>query len=155
MLHRTPLTRLIIVLCLGVPCLGVASSCQGGETGTETVSRCYPEGACPESMFEGGLEGAAADVAAGEKIFQQSCATCHGADGRGMKDKQTKHVDFTKPVWHAKWGQDAAVADVILKGRPPLMPPAALGEAQLRNVIGYLRSLKISPSAARPDGSGY
>ncbi len=104
-------------------------------------------------MFHGGLAGAAADLIAGEKLFQQSCASCHGPDGRGT-DK-TPHVDFTSPLWHAKWGKDADVADVILKGRPPTMPPAALGESQLRDVIGFVRTLKISPSAGRPDGTGY
>ena len=127
--------------------------CQSGSVGTEPVSQCYPEGACDEAMFEGGLKGGEVDLKAGQALYRASCASCHGADGAGME--LTKRHDFTSAIWHAS-RTDTDIADAVLRGRPPMMPALALSESQLRDVIGFLRSLKTAKSAAdRPSGSGY
>ncbi len=131
----------------------VIAGCQSGSVATETVSRCYPEGACDEAMFQGGLKGGVADVEAGGSLYRMHCASCHGPDGKGME--KTKRHDFTSAIWHAG-RQDLDIADAILRGRAPMMPPIALSESQLRDVIGHIRALKTTkPSANRPSGSGY
>lgn len=104
-------------------------------------------------MFAGGLKGGVADIAAGSALYQTHCASCHGPGGKGL-DKTKRH-DFTSAIWHAG-REDLDIADAILRGRPPMMPPIALSEVQLRNVIGYVRSLKtLKSSSDRPSGSGY
>jgi hypothetical protein len=128
-------------------------ACQSGSVGTEPVSRCYPEGACDEAMMQGGLKGGVANLEAGAAIYRVNCASCHGPDGRGLE--KTQRHDFTSAIWHASRA-DTDIADAVTRGRPPMMPPLALSESQLRDVIGYLRSLKAARSGAdRPSGGGY
>ena len=139
--------------------LSVCAGCQGGTVGHEPVSQCYPEGACDEAMFTGGLKGGVANLEAGSALYVQYCASCHGADGVG-KDT-TRSINFTSAVWHASM-TDEAIANAVLRGRPPMMPAVLLNEAQLRDLLGHVRGLKkgiapppvAAPSAA-PSGSGY
>ncbi len=138
---------ILVALSLALP------ACQTGSVGSEPVSRCYPEGACDEAMFEGGLKGGVVDLAAGGAIYRVNCASCHGPDGTGLE--KTKRHDFTSAIWHASRA-DTDIADAVTRGRPPMMPPLALSESQLRDVIAYLRSLKTArPSEDRPSGGGY
>ena len=127
-------------LLVGVLVILALIGCSQGSVGDEAIKRCVPEGSCDEAMFQGGLKGAAADPVAGANIYTASCASCHGADGRGMKT--TERVNFTDPVWHARF-QDREIAEVILKGRPPMMPAISLNEGQLRDVVSHVRGLKI------------
>ncbi|MEC9071209.1 MAG: cytochrome c [Myxococcota bacterium] len=143
------MTRCLPILNLGFV-LGLAlglTACQQGSVGGEPVSICVPEGACGEAMFQGGLRGAEANLEQGGALYQSTCASCHGPGGEGM-DK-TQRVDFRDPVWHARF-QDKAIADTILRGRPPLMPPVPMNESQLRDVIAHLRSLKKGEAPPAP-----
>ncbi len=139
-----------VLSCLLCLC---AAGCQSGSVGYEAHAQCYPAGACDEAMFRGGLKGGIADLNAGSELFKAQCASCHGPQGEGMET--TKRHDFTSPVWHAS-REDLDIADAILRGRAPMMPAIALSEAQLRDVIGHVRSLKQAKrSDSRPSGSGY
>ncbi len=141
--------RFVLLLWLSLTLL----ACQSGSVGSEAVARCYPEGACDEAMFQGGLKGGEINLESGAALYRMNCASCHGPDGRGLE--QTKRHDFTNAIWHAS-RQDTDIADAILRGRPPLMPALSLSESQLRDVIGYLRSLKVAKASSdRPSGSGY
>jgi mono/diheme cytochrome c family protein len=141
--------RLAIIIALALTLMG----CQSGSVSTETVARCYPEGACDEAMFQGGIKGGVADLEVGSSLFQMHCASCHGVDGKGLE--KTKRHDFTSAIWHAS-RQDLDIADAILRGRAPMMPPISLSESQLRDVISHVRSLKTAKSSSdRPSGSGY
>ena len=104
-------------------------------------------------MFQGGIKGGVADLAAGKTIFAAQCASCHGQRGEGLD--ATKRHDFTSAIWQA--GQkDLDIADAILRGRAPMMPAIALSESQLRDVIAHIRSLKVAKASSdRPSGSGY
>ncbi len=140
-------SRLLIPLVLA----GALMACQTGSVGSETVSQCYPEGACDESMFKGGLKGGVANLESGAAIYRINCASCHGPNGKGLE--RTKRHDFTSAIWHAG-RTDTDIANAVLRGRPPMMPPLAMSESQLRDVIGYMRSLKAGKTAA-PSGTGY
>jgi len=61
----------------------------------------------------------------------------------------TQRVDFTDPVWHAQF-KDRIIAETILRGRAPLMPPVPMNESQLRDVIAHLRSLKQGEAPPPP-----
>ena len=102
-------------------------------------------------MFEQGLHDSPADLDVGRSIFESTCASCHGPGGKGLG--ATARIDFTQPVWHARF-VDKEIADVIRKGRPPTMPAMPLADAQLRDVIAFLRSLKVVPPEADAPG-GY
>jgi disulfide bond formation protein DsbB len=63
----------------------------------------------------GGGDAPADSMAArGEKLYQQTCATCHGADGHGMPrlGKDLHDNDFTKGL------SDAEMLQFIKEGRP-------------------------------------
>ena len=140
-LHRSTWRVSVLVLLLA------PVGCGQGSVGHEPVSLCVPEGACDEAMFQGGLKGAPANPEAGEALYVASCASCHGPGGKGT-DK-TPRVNFTDPVWHARF-EDGEMADIILKGRAPTMPAFSLNEGQLRDVVSHIRSLKVGTAPPPP-----
>ena len=132
----------------------ILTACRGGNVGTETVERCVPEGACDSSMFANGLHSVPPNLEIGASLYAQTCATCHGAGGQGLTD--TKRVNFTDPVWHVG-KQDRDIASAITQGRPPRMPAMAMSESQLRDIVGYVRSLKEGedPKTLPSEKAGY
>jgi cytochrome c oxidase cbb3-type subunit 3 len=60
-----------------------------------------------------------ADLAAGSKIFAQTCAVCHGDDGKGKRE--LGGPDLTDAIW--LYGSDKAViVDGLWNGRAGMMP---------------------------------
>jgi mono/diheme cytochrome c family protein len=102
----------------------------------------------------GGGGGSAANseqIAAGEKVFMTTCATCHGRDAMGLPrlGKGLHHNEFTRGK------TDAELVTFILEGRRanhPLnttgvdMPPKggnpALKQEDIENVVAYVRTLQ-------------
>ena len=88
----------------------------------------------------------AADPANGRAIFEANCTACHGlaGDGKGPAAAALKvrPTDFTRAAW---WGTrtDTDVAAAIRSGKPgaPTTAFGQLSEAQLGDVVAYLRSL--------------
>ena len=85
-------------------------------------------------------------VAEGEGLFVQGCASCHGALGAG--DGLASHALSKLPpeigsfAWQAEHS-DAQLADVIRRGVPgTAMPPSrALSDAEVGSVVAYVRTL--------------
>lgn len=106
--------------------------------------------------------GFAADLAAGKAKFQALCVSCHGEGGKGDGPTGTALAaagqpaprDFTvgafklDPDKDGKTGTDADLKLVIRQGAAayggsPLMAPImGLSDADLDNIIAYIRSLK-------------
>jgi disulfide bond formation protein DsbB len=99
----------------------------------------------------GGGEANAEAVAAGTKVFQTTCATCHGADANGLP-KLGKGLRNNAYVAERS---DEEMLAFLKTGRPasdPLnttgvdMPPRggnpALTDQDLLNVVAYVRTLK-------------
>lgn len=89
-----------------------------------------------------------ADLKAGQAKYQQLCATCHGAAGKGdgpaavALNPKPRNLSTTTKT-------DTELKAIISKGGAasglsPIMPAwgAALSEQELANVIAYIRSLK-------------
>jgi mono/diheme cytochrome c family protein len=93
----------------------------------------------------------AGDPVQGERMFQQSCAACHGMDGTGVpglgRDLTTSA--FTRSL------SDAELLEFTKQGRPAThpdnetgidMPPKggnpALTDAQLLDIIAYMRTIE-------------
>jgi mono/diheme cytochrome c family protein len=99
-----------------------------------------------------GAAGPAAD--AGRALFEERCAQCHGADGRGGPARENFGVeppDFTD-CGFASREPDADWFAVVREGGParglhPLMPAhgSALSEEQIRDVIAHVRSFCRDP----------
>ena len=83
------------------------------------------------------------DAAAGKEVYTKKCATCHGAAGEGkeaiakMMKVELRHLG-SKEV-QAK--SDADLRKIILEGTGKMKPVTGLNEAELANVIAYVRTL--------------
>jgi cytochrome c553 len=104
----------------------------------------------------------AADVAAGKAKFQTLCVSCHGESGKGdgptgkalAAAGQPAPRDFTigefviDPDKDGKTGTDADLKEVITKGAlvfggsAMMAPIQGLSDADLDNLVAYIRSLK-------------
>jgi len=89
-------------------------------------------------------------VASGQRIFANTCATCHGSDARGAKG----YPNLTDQRW--QWGSTPDdILATILDGRQAAMPPfaSALGDAS--NVtatavhVQALSGMKVDPQLNR------
>ncbi|MGH9353176.1 MAG: c-type cytochrome, partial [Terriglobia bacterium] len=82
-----------------------------------------------------------ANPAEGAAIFKQKCASCHGADGKGVSSIKTP--DFTNPRVQAGI-TDQQMTDIITHGKPGTLMPAWSGKLtpqEISAVRGFLRSL--------------
>lgn len=103
----------------------------------------------------------AADAAAGKVKFVALCASCHGEGGKGdgptgkalAAAGQPAPRDFTVGDFKfdtdkdGKTGTDADIKAVVSKGAlafggNAMMAPVVLNDADMANVIAYIRSLK-------------
>ncbi|MCH7911358.1 MAG: c-type cytochrome [Candidatus Hydrogenedentes bacterium] len=91
-------------------------------------------------------------VAAGKRIYDQQCVTCHAEDGRGEPSMigllEADPPDLTDATWD-HGSTDAALFAIIRNGTETGMESFAqkLNERQTWNVINYLRAL----ASARPE----
>ena len=90
--------------------------------------------------------GPGAAPADGSALFEQTCARCHGRDGKGdpVAKAQLGVPDMTDPAW-----QDAHPDDLIRRtvhegSRSKKMPPFGdvYSPAQLDAIIGHVRSFR-------------
>jgi putative heme-binding domain-containing protein len=88
-----------------------------------------------------------AAVQAGAATFRERCAECHGSDAKGVAGH-----DLTR-LW-ASGATDDRVFRTIRQGVPnTLMPSSSAPDADLRNLVGYLRSLNGAGTAEVPRGN--
>jgi disulfide bond formation protein DsbB len=143
------LGALLIPTLVGALLLGTA--CAGGGGAPAAAPTKPAAGAAAPAKPAAGQAAAAGNVAQGRTLFQQSCMSCHGPEAKGLpglgKDMTTS--EFIK-------GQtDAQLLEFIKKGRPVSdpanttkvdMPPKggnpALTDAQLNDIIAFMRSLQ-------------
>ena len=98
-------------------------------------------------------------LADGERVFAQSCSSCHGDDGRGTDSGP----DLTRPDFQARQSEQA-IFDTVTQGAAPDMPgfAASLTEDERWAVADFVRHLGLTmaaPSAtptmeATPTGEG-
>ena len=124
-----------ISLILGVAVL--LAACGGSTNGGETT---IEEPAYPAEM-----------ISEGDSLFQQTCFTCHGADGKGLPNlgKDLTTSEFVKD------STDGELLTYVLEGRAaddPLnttgiaMPPKGgfdfLSEDDINSIIAFMRSIQ-------------
>jgi mono/diheme cytochrome c family protein len=93
----------------------------------------------------------------GSRLFQRSCAMCHGADGRGSGVRATMPAipDFTARAWQER-RTDPQLIVSILEGKGTNMPAFRdkVAREQTRNLVAFLRRFAPGatpqPAAAAP-----
>jgi mono/diheme cytochrome c family protein len=92
------------------------------------------------------------DVAAGQRIFQRKCASCHNAngDGRTVVAGHFPYANLVDGVWRSD-GSPAAIEKQIRKGRDP-MPrfEGKLTDEEIRQTVAYVVALSRSAQPADP-----
>ena len=88
---------------------------------------------------------------AGRGIFQRFCKSCHGSDGRGttLRDQTPSIPDFTSQVWQQR-RSPPELTTTIFEGKGTVMPAfrGKLNEAQVRDLVNFLRALAPQPASA-------
>jgi mono/diheme cytochrome c family protein len=82
-------------------------------------------------------------VGRGSRIFQRTCSSCHGVDGRGVRRMGLARPprDLTKPEFHAQASDERLRTSIRLgKGQMPafgnILPPE-----DIENLIAFVRTL--------------
>ncbi|MEX0903702.1 MAG: c-type cytochrome [Pseudohongiellaceae bacterium] len=99
------------------------------------------------------LEADRAAIRAGAALYRGQCATCHGADAKGISDIDAPDLTL---VWTASGTSDGAVYATIRDGIPgSIMPSHGFSDNEIWMVVAYLKSIGVSGSAepvpGRPD----
>lgn len=91
-----------------------------------------------------------ADLEDGGRLYNNSCATCHGANGDRISGVDLMHGKFRRV--RIDEGDDGVVA-IIQKGIPgTAMPPNALTDFQAGAIVAYLRS--VAAESGSVSGTG-
>jgi putative heme-binding domain-containing protein len=87
-----------------------------------------------------------AEVIEGGKLFQSSCARCHGPDGDGVAGLNFSRGQFRRAA------TDDELLRIVMAGIPGTgMPPSNFSEFDAGRIVAYLRSMTANPD---PGGSG-
>src|SRR5437762_11070408 len=102
----------------------------------------------PENKVK--LPSSRADLATGEKLFQNHCALCHGPKGEGGRGPMLTRAKLRRPP------DDAALLRILEDGiRGTEMPGAgAMSDREIRQTAAYVRSLgKLMESVVPGDAA--
>ena len=86
----------------------------------------------------------AGDAAAGKDLYMKKCKTCHGADGAGNPGvAKLLNVTF-KPLGsdEIQKKSDADFKKIITEGKDKMKPVKDLSDADMDNIIAFVRTLK-------------
>jgi putative heme-binding domain-containing protein len=84
-----------------------------------------------------------AEIAEGGKLFQSSCARCHGPDGDAVAG-----VNFSRGQFRRATADDE-ITQIIMVGIPGTgMPPGNFSQFDAGRIVAYLRSMAAAPVAS-------
>ena len=96
-------------------------------------------------------DGRTGDLAAGRRIFERKCASCHNTngDGKTVTGGRFRYANLIDGVWRAD-GSAEAIERQIRRGRDP-MPKFAgkLTDEEIRQTVAYVLELSGSGAARR------
>ena len=93
---------------------------------------------CALCAILGAASAHAADIYNGREVYQLHCESCHGSDGRSLEPGTP---DFS--MGESMYRPDTDLVRLLRDGKG-VMPAyrGLLSDAELRNVIAYVRSLQ-------------
>lgn len=84
-------------------------------------------------------------VRAGGALFRAQCATCHGADARGIATIEAPDLTL---MWAQRDRGNSEVFDMIRNGIPgSIMPPHGFTDTEVWMLVSYLRSVAVGGTA--------
>ncbi|PCJ28022.1 MAG: hypothetical protein COA96_02345 [SAR86 cluster bacterium] len=90
-----------------------------------------------------GADARAASI--GGVIFRAQCATCHGADAKGISSIETPDLTL---LWTQAGISDGSVFESIKQGVPgSIMPAHGFPDTELWMLVSYLRSISVAGSS--------
>ena len=96
------------------------------------------------------LEGDVRAIRGGAVLFRAQCATCHGADAKGISSIEAP--DLTQ-IWSQRSLSAAAVFEIIRLGIPgSIMPPHSLTDTENWMLVAYLQSVAEAGVIGLPAG---
>jgi cytochrome c5 len=86
----------------------------------------------------------AGDVAAGRIVYEKKCRICHGDNGEGNPDVAKKLKAEQKTLWsdEVQKKTDADFKKMFTEGIGKMKPPKNVSDADMDNVIAFVRTLK-------------
>jgi len=90
-------------------------------------------------------------IAAGKTTFLNSCAACHGPDGKAQVDVVADATDLTNPKAYKSGSSEGEIFRSIRDGAGETMPPFQTqlsGDTEIWNLVNYIHSLW--PESMRP-----
>jgi high-affinity iron transporter len=103
----------------------------------------------------------AADPVRGATVYQQACASCHGATGKGdgasAAGLEPSAADFTD-AFHARYYSDAGRVRIIEQGSPGTAMAgfaSQLDQGRILDVYAYVRQFREHGSAAGHEGGDH
>jgi mono/diheme cytochrome c family protein len=101
-------------------------------------------------------DGRTGDLAAGQRIFQRKCASCHNTngDGKTVTGGRFRYANLIDGVWRSD-GSAEAIELQIRRGRDP-MPKfeGKLTDEEIRQTVAYVLELSRSGGRRREAGGG-
>lgn len=97
------------------------------------------------------LEGDPRAASVGGSLFRAQCATCHGADAKGIDsiDAPDLSLMFTR-----SGVDDGSVFQTIREGIPgSIMPPHSFSDVEVWMLVSYLRSIAVEGTSTPIDGN--
>jgi cytochrome c6 len=99
-------------------------------------------------------DGKGRELAAGQRIFERKCASCHNTNGNGktITAGRFPYANLIDGVWRSD-GSPAAIERQIRRGRDP-MPKfeGKLSDEEIRETAAYV--LELARRAAKAQGGG-
>ena len=86
------------------------------------------------ALLLSGLSGQAEEA---KVLYDKNCSSCHGKDGKGTPIAPALNT----PEFAAKFAYDSALVDVIRKGAGIMPGFDKLSDADVADIVAYLRSL--------------
>ena len=97
------------------------------------------------------LEGDPRAPRIGGSLFRAQCATCHGADARGIESIDAPDLTL---MYTREGVNDQTVFQVIREGIPgSIMPPHAFQDVEVWMLVSYLRSVAVAGTSITIDGN--
>ena len=101
-------------------------------------------------------DGRTGDLAAGQRIFERKCASCHNTngDGKTVTAARFRYANLIDGIWRSD-GSAEAIELQIRRGRDP-MPKfeGKLTDEEIRQTVAYVLELSRSGGGKREAGGG-